>query len=187
MVGVHTGAAIAVALITEFLGSRVVRAVLSGVPLFSRAEIDYFQKIIRDPVIREDGQHLSEEWHVRRRLWGEDADLDLLQLGFVEQMQVYERCHWAHDAVFAYDIGSALSKVECPVLLLNGKRDNLSANDERASELLPRSRLRLIQGTGGQLAYRKPELFAQEVLSFMGLSDLATGEDDQPETIELSS
>ncbi len=181
--GVHTGAAIAVALITEFPGSRIVRAVLSGVPLFSPKEIDHFQNIIREPVIREDGQHLSEEWRGRRRLWGGDSDLDLLQLGFVEQMEVYRRCHWGHDAVFAYDIGSALPRVECPVLLLNGERDSLATNDERASKILPRAWLKLIEGTGGQLAYRRPELFAQEILSFMELSEATDCKGDPPETI----
>jgi pimeloyl-ACP methyl ester carboxylesterase len=171
LVGVHTGAAIAIALMAVNLVGRVSHAVLCGVPLFTAQEIARYRQIMHQPRIQADGRHLAEARTNRRRLWGEDTDLELMHLGLTEQMLVYRRHHDGHDAVFAEDIGRWLPLISCPVLLLNGERDSLAANDRRALPLIAGASLKIVAGVGGQLAYRRPEFFAGELRRFRGFAD----------------
>jgi pimeloyl-ACP methyl ester carboxylesterase len=171
LVGAHTGASIALELAANWMPERTTHLVLSGMSLHSETENAAFRKIIGQPVIKRDGSHLIEGWNKRVKRWAEanNDDLEMLHWGMIEQLRVYKRFHWAFEATFAHDNKSAMKKLTCPTYFLIGERDSLVANEEIWAELVPQAERKIVAGAGGRLPYAEPELYAREVLGFLGL------------------
>jgi pimeloyl-ACP methyl ester carboxylesterase len=73
-------------------------------------------------------------------------------------------------AAKAMDLTEQASRLDIPTLILCGSRDRLTppALSERLGELIPRSRLRIIEGAGHMLLLEVPERVNQELLAFAG-------------------
>jgi pimeloyl-ACP methyl ester carboxylesterase len=169
LVGVHTGSTLALELATRTLRGDVAQVVFSGLSLLTTDEISQFQRILSDPVIDKEGNFLITEWRKRRRRWGVNVELADILWGTVEQLRVYERFHWALDAVFKYDAASALEKLDCPAFFLTGQYDSLIESDKRAVDCVVTAKLKILQDVGGRLPYLHPQLYAQNVLKFVDL------------------
>ncbi|MFC1822618.1 alpha/beta fold hydrolase [Thermodesulfobacteriota bacterium] len=167
LAGVHTGAAIALELALEAGDNRLTHLILSGIPLLSPEQQKKFLSALEEPDVRADGIHLIKVWQSRLKNYGEDAALDLLQMGAVDILKIYERYHWAYLSVFQYDPGPRLSQVSCPILFLNGEHDRLAACDAEAVKLVKGGTLKIIPGAKGQLPWREPEIYAKEVSAFI--------------------
>lgn len=165
---VHTGTSIALELITEHLADRTTHAVFSGIPMIDPSQREAFNKRIGEPKIDEDGDFLKNMWTTRRKNWGPDTDLETIHAAIVQHLTVYPRYHWAFRAVFAYDAKAALQRLKCPLYVLNAAGDSLAEIDKQAAALVPGAKLKLVEGVGGQLPYRAPEVYAKEVLDFIG-------------------
>ncbi len=166
---VHTGTSIALELITRHLADRTTHAVFSGIPMIDPEQREVFVKRVGEPHMDPDGEFLKTMWQTRRRNWGEDTDIETIHAAIVQHLTVFPRFHWAFRAVFAYDARAALSRLRCPVYVINAEGDSLAAIDRQAAALIPGAKLKIVEGVGGQLPYRAPELYAREVLGFLGL------------------
>ncbi len=165
---VHTGTSIALELITRHLAGRTTHAVFSGVPMIDPEQRDAFVKRVGEPAMDEEGEFLKTMWQTRRRNWGEDTDLETIHAAISQHLTIYPRYHWAFKAVFAYDGRAALQALRCPVYILNAEGDSLAAIDAQAAEVVEGAKFKLVPGVGGQLPFRAPEIYAEEVLAFIG-------------------
>ena len=170
LAGAHTGGSFAIELATTHLKDRVTHVVLSGLALLTPGEIEEFKKIITVPEIDREGRFLVMEWKKRLERWGDNAALTDILWGTVEQLKVYERFHWAFEAVFTHDAERALKQLSSPTLFLIGEHDSLVESDKRACALVGNAKLDVLKGIGGRLPYFHPELYAQKVLDFAGLA-----------------
>ncbi len=170
LAGAHTGSSFALELATTSLRDRATHVILSGLALLTPAEIEDFRNIITVPEVDQDGRFLVVEWEKRRDRWGDRAKLEDILWGTVEQLKVYKRFHWAFEAVFTHDAQAALKNLSAPTLFLIGENDSLLKSDERACALVDNAKLDVLPGIEGRLAYFHPQLYAQKVLEFTGLS-----------------
>lgn len=165
---VHTGTSIALELITEHLADRTTHAVFSGVPMFTPEQSAAFATRISEPSIDAEGDFLKTMWTTRRKNWGEDTDLDIIHAAVSQHLTVYPRYHWAFKAVFSFDAKAALQKLTCPLYVINAAGDSLAQIDKEAAAVVPGAKFKLVPDVGGQLPYRAPEIYAREVLNFIG-------------------
>lgn len=170
LAGVHTGSSFAVELAATNLKDRVTHVVMSGLALLTEEEIEAFRAIITMPEIDREGRFLVVEWEKRLERWGEGTALADILWGTVEQLKVYERFHWAFEAVFTHDAQAALRRLSAPALFLVGDNDSLVESDRQAVALADNADLDVLEGVGGRLPYFHPELYARKVLEFAGLA-----------------
>ena len=73
-------------------------------------------------------------------------------------------------AAEALDLAETATRLDVPTLILCGSRDKLTppALSARLSGLIPRSRLRIIEGAGHMLPLECPDRVNQEILQFAG-------------------
>ena len=172
LAGAHTGASIALDLAANQLSHRTTHLVLTGISLINKEMLEATIKNVGDRQIQRDGSHLMDGWNDRIERWGKARntdDLDMVQWGLVEGLRVFERSSWAFHAVLGQDAEGALKKLAVPTYFLVGEFDSLTDNDVAATMLVPGSKLNVLTGKGGRLPYAEPELYANEVLGFMGL------------------
>jgi haloalkane dehalogenase len=169
LAGVHTGSSFALELAATTLKDSVTHVVMSGLALLTPDEIESFRSIISTPRIDRDGQFLLTEWRKRLQRWGDGAELSDIYWATVEQIKVYERFHWAFEAIFSHDAESALRNLSSPALFLVGEHDSLVASDRKAVHLAKNARLEVVKSTGGRLPYFHPDIYARELLQFAGL------------------
>ena len=172
LAGAHTGASIALDLAADNLSHRATHLVLTGISLINKEMLRASIKKVGGRQIQRDGSHLMDGWNDRIERWGKAKnidDLDMVQWGLVEGLRVFERSSWAFHAVLGQDSEGALKKLACPTYFLVGEFDSLTDNDVAATKLVPGSKLNVLTGKGGRLPYAEPELYANEVLGFMGL------------------
>ncbi|NQV79996.1 MAG: alpha/beta hydrolase [Alphaproteobacteria bacterium] len=165
---VHTGTSIALELITEHLAERTTHAIFSGVPMIKPEQVAAFTARIGEPTIDAEGDFLKDMWATRRKNWGEDTDLETIHAAIAQHLAIYPRFHWAFQAVFSYDAEAALKKIRCPLYVINAEGDSLAQIDKAAAALVPGVQFKLVPGIGGQLPFRAPEIYAREVLNFIG-------------------
>ncbi len=170
LAGVHTGSSIALELAVDRLAERTTHLVLSGLALLTPDEVDRYRKIIAIPVLDREGRFLVDEWQKRLQSWGEVASLADVLWGTVEQLSVFERFHWALDAVFAHDAAGCLPRITMPTLFLVGAHDSFVEKDRRAAMLVRAAKLEVLEGCGGRLPWFEPTVYAHSLLRFAGLS-----------------
>jgi len=165
--GVHTGAAMALELAAYTSPKRVLGVVFSGLPLLTEQAKNAARHRIGRPSAREDGAHMVEIWANRRASWGETADLPQMMMGVRDLLLCYDLYPQAYEAIFSYDARSALTSLRCPSLFLNAEFDALAKSDaEVAGEL--GAKLKIVGGVMGQLPWRSPETYAEELAAFIG-------------------
>ena len=175
LAGGHTGASIALDLAANSLSGRATHVVLSGLALLTEEQIKAMREVgslLIPETIHRDGSHLKTGWQTRVERWGDakNDDLDMLHWGMVEGLRVHGRAAWALEAVFTHDTEAELKKLSCPTYFLVGEYDSLVEFDKTASGLVPGSKLTVLLGMGGRLPYVEPELYANEVLGFLGVA-----------------
>ena len=132
--GHHTGASIAVQLLTD-RPSLAERLALSGPPYLSPAQKQAFRDNIRPIVLRPDGSHLLALWE-RLKAKDETVPLTLTHREFLLNLQAGERYHEAYLAVAEHDFEGQLAALTCPVLVMSGTRDSLWSSLEPAYRVL---------------------------------------------------
>ena len=165
LVGVHTGASIAIEVARQFTGG-VDGVVLSGVALYDDQERAAHVAGWTPPVPSDD--HGAQfDWAVERyrRIWPEITG-PLLHTAVVEAMRVKDRYDWAYQAAFRYDPAEALAGLDVPVFLLDAEFDLLADKDEKALELAREAHLVVLPGLHGQPHLRAPDAYARHVLEF---------------------
>jgi len=134
--GHSTGALIAVELARR-RPERVRRMVLMSVPYFVGAEQAVWRhRLARPHTLTDDLGQLDARWRrlVIDREWG--VSLERGFEAFVDELRAYPRDWWAHDAAFGFDVETAFSEVQQPVLVLN-PANTLAQASRRAAWALP--------------------------------------------------
>jgi pimeloyl-ACP methyl ester carboxylesterase len=139
--GYHTGALLA----TEMAAQRpdlVRRMVLIGVPFFSGPERAIWrQRLVRPTELTEDYEQFRERWDYFVTHRAADVSLPRGFQNFVDELGVYPREWWAHQALFDYDAASRLPVVRCPTLVINPVT-HLAAASAAACAAIPGAVLR---------------------------------------------
>jgi pimeloyl-ACP methyl ester carboxylesterase len=165
VVGHHTGASIAVELAVTY-PEQVEKLVLSGCPVNRGEPIPGFMQPIQ---IKEDGSHLIAVWE-RAKSFGPRAPVQIINEMALEYLKAGPRGEEAHQASFRYDVLPKLPLIKCPTLVLSGRKDLFVSEVENIRKLIPRSKSLIIEGpgTGPAIIRRRPEAFAESLLSFLG-------------------
>lgn len=165
VVGHHTGASIAVEFTVTY-PERADKLVLSGCPVHRGEPIPDFMQPIQ---IKEDGSHLMAVWE-RAKSFGPRGSVEIIHEMALEYLKAGPRGEEAHQASFLYDVLPKLPLIKCPTLVLSGRKDLFVSEVENIKKLIPRSKSLIIEGlgTGPAIIRRRPEAFAENVLSFLG-------------------
>ena len=126
ILGHHTGAVVATAFAVEN-SDRVERLILHGALLVTDDEraarlarvIENEKNTELDP----DGDHLCSAVRTRKRMYGADADTNLITRYVVERFMGYGPTWYGHYASYTYDHGDALKQVRCPTLIMSNTGD----------------------------------------------------------------
>ncbi len=118
LVGVHTGAMIAVELaVQEPKGVR--RLVLAGLPFHEPAAREAaFAPMAKAPSLAEDGAHLMTYWTIIAGARSEGVSLGQAQHKFADAMAALPHGWWAYEALSRYPAELRIPEVRQPVLLL---------------------------------------------------------------------
>ena len=164
VVGHHTGASIAVEFTVAY-PERVDKLVLSGCPVNRGSPIPDFMEPIHT---KEDGSHLMAIWE-RAKSFGPRAPAEIVNEMALEYLKAGPRGEEAHQASHLYDVLSKLPLIKCPTLVLSGRYDLFVSEVENIRKLIPRSKSSIIEGpgTGPAIIRRRPEAFAESVISFL--------------------
>ena len=160
--GHHTGAAIASAIAARH-PSRVIGAVLHGLPLYTAEEAALNrEKTLWDCTPQPDGSHLSQlfKW-ARIGDARELANLTWMSIGML--LQSRDIGHWAVDR---YDLEADLIRIAAPALILSEVDDMTHHMDQRARVLRPDFQYVEILTPGNSLLIGEPERWTQIVDEF---------------------
>lgn len=165
VVGVHTGASIAIEIAQQ--SDRVRGVVLCGVALLTPEERAEYLANWTPPIpVTSNGDQF--DWALKRyhRIWGEDTPAWMLNLAIGDVLSITDRYHWGYQAAFRYDPEPALRVLKQPTLLLDAEFDLLAANDPLVQAMVSNCRTTIIPGLRGQLPMRVPEITARELEEF---------------------
>ncbi len=169
LVGHHTGAVIA----THIAGTTPNRArsvVLSSSP-FDSEEKRTAQlagpAIVDDVSPQPDGSHVTDLWRIRQAFYPEDR-VDLLDAFLIDALKAGPRAGEGHQVVARYDMQAAVTRLQCPVLLLGATEDPYAYPAlARMKAALPDAHVDEIQGGMVPLPDQLPEEFAAAVERFL--------------------
>ncbi|MBJ93948.1 MAG: hypothetical protein CMP23_05660 [Rickettsiales bacterium] len=162
--GHHTGASIAVQMVTDE-PSLALRLALSGPPVLSRQQIEGLIPRAAPRRLEEDGSHCLEVWN-RIRAKAPTADVRLLHREAVSNLQVGPRYLEAYRAVFEHNFAAQLAALEVTTLVMAGPDDTLRGCLEKAYAELKRGYLINLPAGGTYICDTHPELVAGPLLYF---------------------
>jgi len=167
VVGHHTGSSIGLEVAASY-PELVDKLILSGVPYYTEEEREerLSGKKYPERKMTEDGSFLMQGWEMMRRFMSSasvEARVKMMAAGFMAGPRAEE----AHHAVFRYDEKRRLPLVKSPALLIYGTLDTFYHHREETHRMVPRSRIKLIEGAGPLIALEQPEAFARAILEFL--------------------
>jgi len=167
IVGHHTGAAIAVE-VAVAEPERVDKLVLSGCPYYEdkTREMLLQDQRFQPLAIKEDGSHLLKLWRLVKSI-SPNSTPEVWNRVVAQYLKAGEYAEDGHQAVFRYRIEDRLRLIRSPTLVLSGSRDLFFRKTELVARMIPRSKVKVIEGGGVWLGYEMPEEFAKAVLEFL--------------------
>jgi len=123
VMGYHTGSVTSVAL-AHLAPTAVRRLVLVSLAAYS-AEVRAAKRagLVNWPGPREDGSHLAGLWTLMQGLFDRRIPTEWKHASLVENLRSGGRAHWGYDAVYRYDLQTALDTLAHPTLILNPEDD----------------------------------------------------------------
>lgn len=170
--GHHTGTSLGIELAASY-PERVDKLVLSGCSLYTPEERQAFlSHSQRQPMkLSRDGSFLMENWN---SIWASaeannnpNMTPEIAFRFFVGKMMAGPKLHDAHHAAYRYEKEPKLPLIKSPTLVQYGTLDSFYPKLESVRKLIPRCRVRIIEGAGNQIANEQPEEFAQSILEFL--------------------
>lgn len=168
--GHYTGASISCE-IAATAPARVEKLILSN-PVNYNAE-ERRERLARFPRIaaKDDGSHLKEIWNALSTSQiappEMDIDLDLRHRAFVWRLQAETRLLEFPAAVFGYDMGSRLSKIKAPTLVLAGEFDPMRDAVEPTARAIKGALYQVIPGATRWVERQRLEDLARIIRSFI--------------------
>jgi pimeloyl-ACP methyl ester carboxylesterase len=191
LAGCHTGVDIGLEVARQAGPERITHAVLTGVPLLKPDEWEgwlegvlgggrdgeapesWKQVFAPDMELSADGAHIRWAWDRYGRIWAAGSPVELIHMAVMQLLLAGPRYNEMYKAAFAYDPEGALRELTCPTLLLNAAGDPLAHKDEAVAALLRDGRVVHLNGLPGQLPWRVPERFTEEIQRFVGAGEVA--------------
>ncbi len=132
ILGNHTGATLAVDL--AYRMERRVRGVIAnGLALWDKEEKDRLWKLLYKPIeIAEDGSHLIKFWEKAK--YSSELPKEIIHRGCVDCLKADDFLA-AYRAIFDYDLKPALTKLECPLLVVTGEHDPMTRYSDEVAKL----------------------------------------------------
>ena len=167
VVGDNTGSTLSVELAAT-RPDRVDKLVLCGNSFYTPEER---QGRLKNPQyfpmeITEDGSFLLKQWNYK--LEGIiNRDLRIALKIVVANMQAGLDLHAAHDAVWLYHKEPKLPLIKSPTLVMAGSDGLFYDRLEPVRNLIPKCRIKIIEGAGNVPTLEKPNEFAQAILEFL--------------------
>lgn len=137
VMGYHTGSMTSVSLADRY-PNRIRRVILVSAPVFDVPDIERFARVYsEEPLWTEDGERLLAlwQWFVGFFKVGEVNTVAQAGRIFYERLSGRENYWWGHHAAFRFDLKSALTRVQHPMLVLN-PADDLPDYTRRAESLI---------------------------------------------------
>ena len=169
ILGHHTGAIVATEVALQF-PDRINRIILNGPLPISDEERAFFKQHMakeREWEPREDGTHLSEQWQFRLAAQPGWTDLDAVHRNVVAGAAAWPNAWMAHDAVFAYDHGEAMTKITHPCLVFSNTGDSIHEIASRAKELRPDFDWAELEGGTFDIVDEQPEEWVEVVAGWL--------------------
>lgn len=160
VLGVHTGAQIAVQMAAVELPDRVEAVFCLGLP-FYRPDVLAARRPAVAPEFDYEGNHLLTGFHRPPREY--DPQIRSRMVGATAMDP--ERVFWPYHAVYKYSPGDALPNIKAPVVFITSKYDILHPGDVDGVNLVPNGRLVHIDSDHLPLYWSAPEKVAQEIRS----------------------
>ena len=179
IVGHHTGASIAVEVAATY-PERVDKLILSGCPYY---EDGVGATLLRDerfqPMeIKEDGSHLTKMWRIAKS-HAPESKPEVRHKVVANNLKAGEDAEDGHHAAFRYQTQRRLPLIKCPTLVVSGSKDVFYKRVEVIKNLIPRSRIKIIEGGGVYIGYEMPGKFAKGILEFL------RNPEDRPESVKV--
>ncbi len=177
VVGHHTGAYIGVELAATY-PERVDKLILSGCPFYPEVCLRFTpdpEELFRPMEVKEDGSHMLWIWETKTfQIASRIIPLDIRYEKALEYLKAGPRVEETHMAAARYDARPKLPLIKCPTLLLSGRLDVFVSLLEDMKKLVPRSRIKIIEGPGSgpALIRGRYQDFAEAVLEFLQKPDV---------------
>src|SRR5690606_661008 len=118
-----------------------------------------------------DGQHLLRQWEARRQIThARDPDAYPYQYrtrSTIALLSAAARWHWGFLAVAEADLASVMPRVQAPVLVMSGERDDLWTQSVRAVPHFPNVAWDVIPDGSHDVVDEAPEVFAEKIDRFL--------------------
>ena len=179
--GVHLAALIAGEIAAAY-PERADKLILVGLPLYNpekrQERLDMMAKarsgqFVEDPMFRpvelkSDGSHMLFIWE-RAKNWLPGVTLEEIHERTLDNLKVIPRGEEGHWAAFPYDAELRLPLIKSPALLICGtsELEMLRQSLEPAKNLIPRSKIVMVEGGMTSLPRLKPKEFAEATLAFL--------------------
>ena len=169
LLGHHTGAIVATEVALQY-PDRIDRLILNGPLPITDEERAFFRQHMaqeKEWAPRADGSHLTEQWQFRTAAQPGVHDFEAVHRNVIAGAAAWPNAWYAHDAVFAYDHGEAMTKINHRCLVLSNTGDSIHAIAERSKELCPE--FDWIETEGGTFDYidEEPEIWADTVARWL--------------------
>jgi pimeloyl-ACP methyl ester carboxylesterase len=166
--GQHGGAHIAVE-IAATRPERVESLILSAIPCPKDPQVELAKLSLPEMQgieVKWDGSHLIEYWE-RANRFGESVQVcNERALDYFMGGPRGEEMHWASFR-YAVQVHDRLKQIKCPTLLICGSKDWLRPGSEVAQQLLPGSKLILIEGGATIMNREMPKEVVAAILPFL--------------------
>ena len=166
--GQHGGSSIALAIAAE-QPERVSKLILSGCGIRSKEETEALlnNRMTRDIPLNDEGDFLIETWRRYVKLTADDTDALTTFNPFLISLRQKIRPYDAHHAILKWDKGTILDQIKCPVLLMQGSRDDFCQHQDELTERFADARRVVLDGPGAFVFYEAPEACAKLLLDFL--------------------
>ena len=169
LLGHHTGAVVATEVALQY-PDRINRLILNGPLPITEDERAFFKQTMaaeKTWVPREDGGHLVEQWQMRVAAQPGVTDFDAVHRNVVAGAAAWPIAYYAHDAVFAYDHGAAMTKITHPCLVFSNTGDSIHAIAERTKDLRPDFDWAELEGGTFDIVDEQPEAWVDVVARWL--------------------
>ena len=126
------------------------------------------QPIYNPMEIKADGSHLMKLWE-RENIVGRFQKPELIHSFVVDYLRsdLGLRAEDGHRALYSYDIQERLPLIKSPTLLIYGSQDAYYDRRELTGNLVPRCKIKIIEGVHSLAMYEKPEEYSRAILEFL--------------------
>lgn len=166
--GHHGGSSIALGIAAQ-QPERVSHLVLSGCGIRSPEETQRLLNVrmTRDIPLTDEGDFLIETWRRYVKLTDDKTEALKTFVPFLVSLTQKLRPYDAHDAILRWDKGKILDLIQCPVLLMQGSRDEFVKNQDVLCSKFKDARREVLEGPGAFVFYEAPEASAKVIADFL--------------------